>query len=328
MGKIKSVNSGNVAEYVNERKALGSEVKTAEQVAQMEAQKPPEGTAELPLKQAEPPVEAKPVENVSRETKGEKPPKNSVQERIDELTRQKKELDEFAQTEYETRLQMQRRITELEAQAKNNQSPPPKEEPEPDPAKYEDQKKFLKDWGDWNRKKAIAEFQASEEKRKQEDEVKRLIAEANQRRQESLNLARQQFTDFDDVIQDADLSVEMRKTPAPNQMLAGLLSESQYQAHILYHLAKNPSEVGKLNALRPPQMALAIGRLETQFAEKTNGKTVVSPTESIPKPNLPEPSPSLGTGGGNAPFDPSAPMRFDDYKRRRLEEIRQRRARK
>lgn len=330
MGKVKSVTNENVVEYVAGRKALGSEIETPA-LPPVEAP-PPENLDDHPASLEQPQVAA--TEEAGK-TQEKPKPKNSVQERIDELTRQRKELEEFSQTEYEARLQAQRRISELESQIKSIQSPQPKavEEPEPDPEKFTDQKEFLKAWGDWNRKKAISEFQAEEQKRRQEEDVKRILAEANARRQKSLESAREMFPDFDEAVRNADRSYEMGKIPAPSPMLTGLLSESDYQAHILHYLIANPDEVGKLNAMRPGQAAIAIGRLENQFAKPGvkdggNGKPVTPTTESSPKPRLPEPMTALGTGGGNVTFDPASPMTFTDYKRRRLDEIRMKRARK
>ena len=316
MGKIKSVTNANVAEFVAERKALGEGVKSP---AELQGTEP---TA-IPSEHIS---EAKPME--AKEAEPEKPkeakPKNSVQERIDELTRQRKEADEFAETEYELRMQLQRRMAELESQLQSHQPAPPKveDEPAPDPAKYTDQQKFLDDWGAWNRKKAISEFKVEEAKRKQEEEKNRILAEANARREASLAAAREAFPDFDEVVKNADRAAAMKKIDAPTPVVSGLLSESDYQAHILRHLILHPEEVTKLNQMRPAQAAIAIGRLENLFA--MNGKPVNEPT---PKPKLPEPMAALGTGGGTAgTFDPSVPQPFTKYKEQRLAEIRRKRA--
>ncbi|MDE2098342.1 MAG: hypothetical protein KGL39_13900 [Patescibacteria group bacterium] len=326
MGKIKSVTNANVAEYVADRKVLGSESK--EQLAlevnpEVKAEK-----SEAPVPAVEPKSEPK-AEAKGEPKEGGDKPKNSVQDRIDELVRQRKELDEFAEGEYQARLQAQHRIAELEQQIQSVQKvvPEVKEDLEPDPGTFTDQKEFLKAWGDWNRKKAISEFQASERKRREEEERERQIQQANARRQKSLEEARKVLPDFDEVIRAADRSAEAKSIPAPTPIIAGLLAESDYQAHLLYHLAKSPEEMKNLNAMRPAQAALFLGRLETQFA-KAGIPAQAAPTIESPKPNLPEPTPALGIGGGNVPVDLNAPMQFADYKRRRLDEIRMKRARK
>ena len=324
MGKIQSVTSSNVAEYVNDRKALGSEVKTPEQAKQEDAKIAVEG-----VKPAEtaPPEISKPAE----QDKGKD--KNSVQERINELTRQKRELEEFAESEYESRIQTQRRITELEAQLQAIQSPPKKEELEPKPGDAQflkedgsvDQDKFLAEWGKWNRNKAIEEFKAQEEKQKKAELEKALISEVEARKLASLEAARKEFPDFDEKIQEARDSVNMKRRESPNEAVQTLLSESDYGAHILYHLTQHPEDVEKWNKMRPSQVAIAIGRLETKFQKPVETSAAGTSTTTTLKPNLPEPTPSLGSGAGAITVDLNAPMDFRKYKEKRLEEIRKKR---
>lgn len=318
MGKIQSVTNANVAEYVNDRKALGSEVKTPEEVAKVDQQ-----IAGQEIKPAEPVApdapNAKPAEDKGK--------KNGLQDRIDELTRTRKEMEEFAETEYEARLQAQRRITELEEQIKSFQTPPKQEVPEPkatDKAYLKedgtvDSDKFLADWGKWNRNKAIEDFKAEEDRRQQEEAKKALAVEIETRRQKSVEAARKEFPDFDEKIEDARRSVELKKIASPNQYVQAALFESDYGAHILYHLTQHPEDVEKWNKMRPSQVAIAIGRLETQFTKP------VEDEPSAPKTKLPEPTPSLGAGGGTVLADLSQPVPFNQYKAKRLEEIRKKR---
>ena len=319
MGKIQSVTNANVTEYVNDRKALGSEVKTEEQAKQEDA-KVQAGIKPEPVPPDVP--ESKPAES----DKGKKG--NSLQDRIDELTRTRKEMEEFAEGEYEARLQAQRRIAELEKQIQSVQTPPKVEEPEPQTTdkayQNEDgsvnQKKFLEDWGNWQRKKAIEEFKAEGEKQRRAEAEKSLQAEVEARRIASLENARKEFPDFDEKIEEARKSVEMNKRPSPNEAIQLLLAESDYGAHILYHLTQHPEDVDKWNKMRPSQVAIAIGRLETTFA-----KPVETSSPDTPKPKLPEPMTSLGAGGGAVPVDLSGPTDFRTYKAKRLEEIRKKR---
>lgn len=308
MGKVQSVTNDNVAEYVKDRKALGSEVKS--EVKQEEVKTEP--------------VDSKPAEQ-------DKSKKNSVQERIDELTRKAKEADEFAEDTYEQLTSAQRRIKELESQT---QVPtPPKEKkvaPKPTDALYQktdgtvDQDKFLEDWGKWNREQAVEEFEAKRAKDIQEAEERRLFQEAEARRASSVEAARKEFPDFDDKIEEARASVEMKRRESPNQAVQSLLAESDYGAHILYHLTQHPEDVTKWNKMRLSQVAIAIGRLETQFSKPVESGKTETPA---PKTNLPEPTPSLGAGGGAIPVDLSGPTDFRSYKAKRMDELAKKRKR-
>ena len=130
---IKTVNSDNLAEYVASRTPNPAGLQTSAQLV-----------TEVASKQPETPVVATGEETVStapdlgaQEATAKKGPK-PVQPRIDELTREKKKLEEFAQAEYESRQQAERRIRELEEQVKAATPPKVEAEPElvePDPSK-------------------------------------------------------------------------------------------------------------------------------------------------------------------------------------------------
>src|ERR1700744_2745034 len=133
---IKSVTNANLAEYVAERQIKPAEIQTPEQMT---------AAVEKIAEVVNPIVEAKETKpNVSgAPDPGEQEPtakkKNPVQPRIDELTAQKRELEEFAESEYEMRLRAERRIGELENELKNAKPAPKaeevKEDLEPDPTK-------------------------------------------------------------------------------------------------------------------------------------------------------------------------------------------------
>lgn len=328
---VKSVTAANLTEYVAERKSLGSDVKSQGDVAQIDAnarktEQKVEGsvvvgtTTETVSTAPEPPGDAK--EAAAKQGK-----KNPVQDRIDELTREKRELEEFAETEYNGRIQSQRRIAELESQITSLQPKveQPKEEPEPDPTKYTDQKAFLKDWGEWNRKKAIADFQKEEGERRAKDERDRLIQEGNARREKSLAQARKDLPDFDETIRLGD-----KERPAPPQHVQAILFESEYGAQILYSLVKDPEEAKRIFAMRPAAAALALGRIETRYAKEASKEastTNAAPQGASPTTRAPAPMPSLSGVSTETSWDPSQPQDFKAYKNRRIDEIRRSRAR-
>lgn len=338
---VKSVTNANVAEYVAERKGLGHTVLSPEQVAQLEVKPkveetketkgPVVGTTTETVSTSPPPADAKALEAQAEK----KERKNSVQERIDELTREKRELEEFAEGEYHGRVQAQRRIDELQSQIQTlEKKEQPKQEerkPRPDRKSYTDQDQYESDLLAWNREQAILDFRKEEEERRKKEDMERLIAEANARRDASLAEARKAFPDFDEKIKDAAKSAEMQRIPAPSKQVEGLLWESDYHAHILYYFATHPEEVKRINALRPAQAALAIGRLETQFAKGESAKadttSTVTHSGASPPSKAPPPMPSLTGVSTETTWEPSKPQDFKQYKQRRLDEIRRARSR-
>lgn len=307
---VKSVTSENVAEFVQARQALGSQIATPEAVAAQEAKVTEEkveggkivGTVTETVSTAPDPGSQEPTAKAK--------PKNGVQERIDEITREKKELEELAESEYDARVLAQRRVAELEAQIKPKVEE--KKDDRPDRTKYkpEEADKYENDLLAWNRRQAIAEFQA--ESAKQALQARLTAAAA---------AARQDFSDFDQVIQRA-----ARSTEAVPSHVGEAIQESEVAGHLAYHLAKHPAEAKKIFGLTRTRALLELGRIEEQYVKKPAAdKPAVTTIPPVTK--APPPVPAIDAGSGEVSKDISGPMAFADYKRRRIEEIRKARRR-
>lgn len=264
---------------------------TNETIAEMVAAQKPEVKVE-----PEPKVE----QGEPQEAKVKKP----IQERISELTAQKRELEEFAQSEYEARLQAQRRISELEALTPKKEAP---EDKRPDRASYkpEDAEKYENDLLAWNRREAIKEFTAQEQQRR--------IQEALTTR---IQNAKTDLPDFDEVIERA----AKRQEQFPGHIQAALI-ESELGPHLAYHLEKNPADRKRILSMPPASALLALGKLELSIAKpKADEVKVTQPTKPPPE----APMPSLA-GAGAVITTPDKAPDFQTYKRLRLEQMRARR---
>lgn len=321
---IKVVNSDNLAEHVAS-KTNGSDLSSA---ANIEAAAIRAMPAEVIKADGETPVVATGAESVSAAPDpGEQTPTaakersgNSVQKRIDELTRQRKEIEEFAETEYEARLQAQRRIDELEKQLKA--SAPAEETPketeliEPDPGKYTDQALFNKDLRDYWRKVA------AEEARKQIEARDLAVAQEAHRvvLEERANQARVEISDFDTVMEQGKRSGVLY----PAHMIAAF-EESEVGAKLLYHLIKDDELRKRISAMSPAKALLALGKIEQEYTPKAKGKEPDSVTTNQPViSRAPAPITPLKGEGGSVPSDLSQPMPFHEYKRLKLQERRNR----
>lgn len=313
---IKSVTSANLADYVAERQIKPAEIQTPEQMT------------DAVNKIADVVVEAKETKpNVTgAPDPGEQEPsakkKNPVQPRIDELTAQKRELEEFAESEYEMRLRAERRIGELEADLKAAKPEPTKvvkeEELEPDPTKYTDQKDFLKDWGKWNRNEALKEFNKIEAERQFQVEQGKM----NARIAAQIETAKADLPDFVEVIEAAG-----KENPFVPEHIKMAILDSDVGAHLAYHIRKNPEEEKRLYALTPAKALLELGKLELKYTKEATSTDVVSiktsTTDSTNTTKAPPPPPSLkGKEAGIVPTNTSAPMNFKDYRNARLEQQR------
>lgn len=242
-----------------------------------------------------------------------------VQPRIDELTREKYELEEFAQGEYESRLQAERRVLELEAKLKTAEPPVIVEElKRPSPKDFTDQDAYDAAMDAYDAKRDERTAATAAARARQET----LLAEQNRLLAQRIEVAKKDLPDFDQVIDRAD---KRTREDIPNHIKAAIV-ESEKGAYLAYYLAKNPEEETRIFKLSAAKALMELGKIEDTFAK---GKPV-----ETPKPNgnpTPEttraPAPVVsvrGEAGGIIDTDLSKPMPFTQYKQQRLESMRAR----
>lgn len=316
---IKSVTSANLAEYVAERNIKPTEIQTPEQMTDAVNKIADVVNPVIEAKETKPNITGAPDPGDQEPTAKKK---NPVQPRIDELTAQKRELEEFAESEYELRLRAEKRIGELETELKTAKPVEVKaevkqEELEPDPTKYTDQKEFLKDWGKWNRNEALKEFNKVEADRKLQADQ----AQINARIATQIEAAKADLPDFVEVIEAAG-----RENPFVPEHIKMAILDSDVGAHLAYHIRKNPEEEKRLYALTPAKALLELGKLELKYTKaevSSEASTKTSTTTDTKTTKAPPPPPSLkGKEPGIVPTNISAPMNFKDYRAARLEQLR------
>ena len=323
---ITTVTANDVVDYVSSKQTKGADIQTGDQLvaaAEKLAGTSKEPTPGNPVIETgvETSADAPPEPQANTETP-KKGPKKDVQERIDELTRLRKEAEEFAEDEYNARLRAERRIGELEAQLT---APKPVEQPkaeaikEPNPSDYQDIAQFAKALTEYNRK--LTEQQIAEAR---EEERQRVAAERqNELMRQRVEVAKSQFEDFDDVITAADRV----KVVVPPHVQAAIL-ESDYGPHIAYHLAKNPDDQKRIFALPAAKALLELGKIETSFEKSGSApvKAEAKPSPTIETTRAPAPVSSIKAEAGTVQSDLSKPMPFHEYARQRREQMRRRRA--
>lgn len=281
---------------------------TKDNIAEMVAARQPVEQPKAPE-----PVKAE-VEEVKQEAEGEHK-KKPIQERISELTRDKRELEEAWQSEYDARVLAQNRLKELEAQKPKVEEV---KDNRPDRTQYkpEEAEKYENDLLAWNRREAIREFQAEQAKTQAEAAQK-----AAQERLEGITAeARKEIPDFDEVIESAD----RRKEMIPAHVVAAI-TESDKGPHLAYYLAKNPDEAKRIFALSPAKALLALGKVELNFTTKSEPVKESPKVETkIPVTKAPAPMQSITGGGGEIPKDLTK-LSFKEYAAARREEIRAKR---
>lgn len=337
---IRTVDASNVGEYVAERRAKGSEILNPEQLVAkadaIEAAKASdrgpkdkeatpgnpvikagiaETTSDAPLDPGkQEPTAAKPVDKAKAGTDP------AVQKRIDELTRLRKEAEEFAEDEYNGRLRAEGRIQELERELAATVPVQPKAEElkEPDPKSFTDMGEFIKAeraYQAQEREKAIA-------KAREEERTRAVVERQNELLRMRIEKAKLDLPDFVEVIEAAD-----RVKVAVPQHVQELIVDSDVGPQIAYHLAKHPDEQKRIFAMTPARGLAALGRIEALYEEKSQPQAEDKPQ---PKPiettRAPAPIASLKSdGAATISADPASAKSFDEYKRLRYEQLRRKR---
>lgn len=328
---IKTVTTDNLAEYASERTAKGSELATNAQIVEAsERIATANGTRKGP-------TPGNPVISTGSETlPGQIEPQGSqeqtadaqvekakagtdpaVQKRIDELTRQKKETEEFAEGEYNSRIQSERRIAELEAQLSKAQPKAPemeKLEP-PDPSKFETIADFVvaeRAYTDKVTEQKIAQARMEERMALTVERENALLAER-------IKVAKESIEDFDAVITSADrVKVEI---PTYVQRL---IVKSTVGPQIAYHLAKYPDDQARIFAMEPELALAALGRIEERYEKKPDSVNTVR-TPNIETSRAPAPTAPIRTSEGTVASSTAQASSFQEYKRLRMEENRRKR---
>jgi len=307
---IETVTSENLAEYVKSRPDPQAIAAAAETAKAEEAKSVVKGTGEETISTA-----PDPGKQPTDEEKKARKPKNDVQARIDELVRERHELDEAFQSEYEQRLRLEGELNSLKSR-EQSRAEPAKADLQPDPEKYTDQKLFLKEYGEWVARQARAEFAKEQDKARAEEQMR--AAEAAMVKK--IANAKADLSDFEDVIDRAD---KRTRGDIPNHIKAAIY-ESDVGAHIAYHLAKNPDEEKRIFALPAAKALLELGKIESTYVSKGTPAAAAALTPKTPTPETktPEPVARLKEGAGVIQTDLAQPMDFKSYRSARIEQIR------
>jgi hypothetical protein len=240
-----------------------------------------------------------------------------VQERINELTRQRKEADEFAEDEYNARLRAERRVGELEAELA-------KAKPETAPVVEEELKRpSVKDFTTAESyEEAMAVYERKREEKlaakiRTEEAQRQAMDRQNEAMRVRVERAKAAIPDFVEVIENADRI----KTIVPNHVQAAIV-ESEYGPEIAYHLAKNPDEQTRIFGLTPARALLELGKIETKFM---TAEAKPKPSTTVETTRAPAPVTSITSTDGVVQTDLSKAPNFAAYKAARLAERRRNR---
>ncbi len=220
-------------------------------------------------------------------------PKKTAQERINELTRARREAERES-------VDLRRRLEALESRAAPQPpAPTPQEAPaepgSPDPNDYdfgELDSLYISDLVRHQTDQRIAEFQRSQLEVQEQSAAATRQAEARAKFEQQTELGAQKYDDYEDKV----LNGASRGEWPLSEELGQLLVQSDVGEDIAYHLASNPEEAAKIYRQSPMEQARYFGRMEAQFsAAQPAASREVAPPKT---PRAPAPvTPARGAGG-------------------------------
>lgn len=269
-------------------------------------------TAEAEQDQEEPGEETESQDQEEEDEEEEQPEtpqpkgKPTVQERINELVRQREE----AKREGEAKLEALRREFEEKLQAlesKGPAKPEPKEAGEPTPddlnedgtLKYElgeFDPQYIRDLTKYtlNQERQALEAQAAEQAQQREAEAARvaMVTTWNEKVEE----AQTNYPDFMEKGQELLGGFDNLESGYA-QYLSELLMSMDKGPDVLYYLANNPNEAKQIVNSGAQKATLALGRIEAKFIEDAARKTLQKPRHSKAPPPPPAQARARGANG-------------------------------
>lgn len=232
------------------------------------------------------------VVEAQEEPKPEKPKRSGVQERIDELTRDKYTL-------LQDRDYWRQKALEVEKPKAEPEKPPTKPKSEDflgDTDSYvEALSQYTEQLVEWKTKQATKELT---ERQKAELEARKKAEsqqEVQTRWMTKVEEARAKLDSFDAIALNPNISV--------NETMAEVIMASDTGPDILYHLGKFPEKAARIAAMAPAQAAAALGRLEAE---------VLKPPKPPKASNAPPPPKPVEAGSSGTSKDPSK-MSMKEY---------------
>ena len=260
--------SENAADFYFSKMGVAAK---SEPVAEVE-ETPSEPAEENNQSSSEEEKEAKPTEERKANPKLEK--------RFSDITRQREEARNEAQTEREARAKLEEEVKTL-----RQQSAPQKAtniEAKPQPSQFEDSFEYAEALAEWSTEQALVKRDREEADRRVDAERQKVIATWATK----VTAAKSELPDFDDMVASSDVVV-------PDHVRDAIL-ESDVGPRILYELADNAELAKKISGMSLNASLREIGKLEARFESKTETK----PSNPVGKSKAPPPiNPIRGTSG-------------------------------
>jgi len=228
--------------------------------------------------------------------------KGGFQRRIDKLTREKTQALELARQEHQARLKLEAQLPGKPARAPQPGDPA---DPKPSEEQFETREDFTEELIRWTvRQEAKAQKQRELQAEVEEAENQRL-RETFDAHNQRLNAAKQQYEDWEQVAQ------SLEDGGAIPQSVGLAMIELENGPAVMYHLAKNPELLTRLNEMSEVRAVAEIGRIAASLSGE-NAAAGEASLEPWPVSAAPAPIKPVGGSATQTATDPGR-MPLADY---------------
>lgn len=194
--------------------------------------------------------------------------KQTAQERINELTRARRQAEREA-ADLRKRLEaLEERTAPKEEPPKKDDAPPAKKDEPKGPPKPEDydfgelDSAYIRDVVNYQTDLRLADFRKQQQEEQEQAAQTQRQRAAQERFQQQIEQGKQKYADFEEVV----VQGAQAGTWPLSETLGQLLIESEVGEDVAYHLASNPDEAASVDRLAPVEQARYFGRLEAKFS--------------------------------------------------------------
>ncbi len=212
-----------------------------------------------------------------------KKPKKSVQERINELTKARREAERNSR-------ELAERLAALEESSRERLTGKPEsvnatssESQQPKPENFEFgelDSRYIAAMVDFQTKKNIAAFEEKLKSERQTEAAERKAQEVRAKADDFMAKGLAKFNDFDEVVLDGASDGRWQLAPETGE----LVLYSEFGPEIAYHLATNTEEAIRISGMSPLQQAAQIGRLEASFSSREDASKKRASSTKAPQP--------------------------------------------
>ncbi len=272
----------------------------AKKPAKVQAEEAEEEVADADAESAE----AEEDDAVDEDKAPAKPAKKSAGERINELTRARREAERERDAARAELAASRKAPAQAEEEELTEEKKPIKQvskDKRPDPTKYEygelDQK-YLDDVVDYKVNQALSADKAQRETARQQEAATARQSELKGRYDDQMSKGAELFDDWETTVIEGLIQKEV---PVSTDLVELILeADPEVGAKITYHLATHPKEVRQIASESPLRQAAYFGRLEAKYSAKA------APEKSNAKaPELDPPIKQPRGAGGKFGFDPA-----------------------